>query len=83
MPETSTTVNGISTRMTFMNAVRSNAAEATEETTYLYDGKKYPKIAAEMPVYQRSGTLMNEGILEKTLKKLKFDKISLKNLPTF
>jgi hypothetical protein len=31
----------------------------------LYDGKKYPKVAAEMPVYKRTGALMNEELWRK------------------
>ncbi|GHV26277.1 hypothetical protein FACS1894176_06690 [Bacteroidia bacterium] len=48
---------------------------------FLYDGKKYPKLAIELPVYRRSGVLMNEELTAKNLANLKFGTISLKNLP--
>jgi hypothetical protein len=52
--------------------------DETEEIGYLYDGKKYPKIAQAMPVYKRVGALVNEGILNKALKSLKFGDVALK-----
>ncbi|MDR0859702.1 MAG: hypothetical protein LBO09_01610 [Candidatus Peribacteria bacterium] len=48
---------------------------------FLYDGKKYPKIAAELPVYRRAGVLMNEEVVAKNMGNLKFGTLSLKNLP--
>jgi len=50
-----------------------------EDESYLYDGKKYPKIPVEMPVYKHSWSLVNEDLLAKNLGGLKFGDISLKN----
>ena len=71
----------VSPRFTY--GVLSAMDEGIEEQHYrfLYDGKKYPKISAELPVYKRSSALVNKSVLAENISRLKFGGISLKDFP--
>lgn len=47
---------------------------------FLYDGRKYPQTPETMPVYQKSGILINENALNNLTKNLKIGDFPLKNI---
>lgn len=71
--------NRMMEELVFTEALWSDAEEW--EKGYLYDGKKYPKVGAEMPVYRNAGVLVNEVWLRNVLWGLKFGDFSLKAFP--
>lgn len=59
---------GAMMRTVFSDAILlDTSALQAEEVGYLYDGKKYPKVPAEMPVYKFAGSLVNEALLAKSI----------------
>ncbi|MDR2540471.1 MAG: hypothetical protein LBD11_01490 [Candidatus Peribacteria bacterium] len=68
------------TKALFPTAFR-NIEKPSEPYRFLYDGKNYPKLAKELPVYKCAGVLMNEETVAKNIGNLKFGNISLKTFP--
>jgi len=56
--------------------------KADEELIYafLYDGKKYPKLGEQLPVYKNKGAMMNTANQQQNINHMKIGNISLKNL---